>query len=268
MNPDKKAYIDRLSRLYHVAYLHDDPDATTLDGLYSGKSSRIVRLIRKAYHRGIRRGIGLAWEARQKVTLRREEDSTSHGRGEARSGWVDPAIHNDLREHVRDLEHRIEQLQATQPGADMVVGRDFMLALLEYIIDRTDGSAEHLETVSLFYSHLKNKETESMALVERLALASKAKLSDLTLLGFALGELSESEAFGDDPLGFFRRIAWGIVQNAQPKPGLIQRRWVVVRDACGIGSTQAKRLCVMFDADPAERLGDLNKSPEGDDDSE
>jgi len=250
VNPDKKAYIDRLSRLYYVACLHDDPDATTLDGLYSGKSSRIVRLIRKAYHRGIRRGIGLAWEARQKVTLRREEDPTSHGRGEARSGWVDPAIHNDLREHVRDLEHRIEQLQATQPGADMVVGRDFMLALLEYIIDRTDGSAEHLETVSLFYSHLKNKETESMALVERLALASKAKLSGLRRWDYE------------------RRIAWGIVQNAQPKPGLIQRRWVVVRDACGIGSTQAKRLCVMFDADPDERLGDPNKSPEGDDDSE
>ncbi len=42
----------------------------TLDGIYSGKSQKIHRMIRLAYLRGVRRGAGCAWDAKQPITLR------------------------------------------------------------------------------------------------------------------------------------------------------------------------------------------------------
>lgn len=41
-----------------------------IDGIYKGKSRKIYQMIRLAYARGVRRGAGCAWEARQPVTLR------------------------------------------------------------------------------------------------------------------------------------------------------------------------------------------------------
>ena len=46
---------------------------SVLDRLYSGKSHRIHSLIREAYFRGVRRGIGLVWEGAQPVTVREAE---------------------------------------------------------------------------------------------------------------------------------------------------------------------------------------------------
>ena len=42
----------------------------TLKGLYTGKSTKIHRLIQIAYGRGVRNGVGLVWSANQKVTTR------------------------------------------------------------------------------------------------------------------------------------------------------------------------------------------------------
>lgn len=43
----------------------------TLDELYTGNSRRIHKLIQAAYCRGIKRGAGMAWEARQPITFRK-----------------------------------------------------------------------------------------------------------------------------------------------------------------------------------------------------
>ena len=45
-----------------------------LDGVYEGKSGRLHRLVRLAYLRGLRDGARYAWESRQPVVPRGEED--------------------------------------------------------------------------------------------------------------------------------------------------------------------------------------------------
>ncbi len=83
MNPDKATYIERVT-----AWLmpdQRDPDLATearegmsLDGVYSGSSARIHRLVRLAYLRGVRRGAGAAWEGMQPIGLR-DDDSPKAG---------------------------------------------------------------------------------------------------------------------------------------------------------------------------------------------
>jgi hypothetical protein len=48
---------------------------TGLDGVYKGKSWKTTRMVKLAFLRGVRRGAGLAWEARQPVVLRASETS-------------------------------------------------------------------------------------------------------------------------------------------------------------------------------------------------
>lgn len=69
----RKEYVDRL-----CGWLTRDDkelaeavgDKSGLDGVYRGTSKRIVWLLRVAYHRGVRRGCGLAWEAKQPIGFR------------------------------------------------------------------------------------------------------------------------------------------------------------------------------------------------------
>lgn len=73
-NADKAAYVERLTRWLMP---DDDPElaaearaSMSLDGVYKGGSRRIMRMIRLAYLRGVRRGAAIAWNARQPVGLR------------------------------------------------------------------------------------------------------------------------------------------------------------------------------------------------------
>lgn len=74
MHPDKAHYIERLTSWLMPKEADPDREAvlehTTLDGLYRGKSTKIRRLIRIAYLRGVRRGASIAWDARQPICLR------------------------------------------------------------------------------------------------------------------------------------------------------------------------------------------------------
>ena len=56
--PPRGDFIDRVS-----LGLPGASESSSLDGVYTGKSARISGLVRTAYRRGIRRGIGLAWDA-------------------------------------------------------------------------------------------------------------------------------------------------------------------------------------------------------------
>ena len=73
MNPNRRAFVERLSGWLRSRLSDEMAEACeppTLDGLYTGKSKRIHRLIRIAYHRGVRRGVGIVWEAQQPITFR------------------------------------------------------------------------------------------------------------------------------------------------------------------------------------------------------
>ena len=45
-------------------------ERTSIDGIYTGRSVKIKRAVYLAHLRGIRRGVAIAWEARQPITLR------------------------------------------------------------------------------------------------------------------------------------------------------------------------------------------------------
>lgn len=45
----------------------------TLDGIYDGKSQKIHRMIRLAYLRGVQRGAGIVWNAKQGISLRNDD---------------------------------------------------------------------------------------------------------------------------------------------------------------------------------------------------
>ena len=69
----KSDYVERLTRHSFIGVdpsLVADAQEPNLDGVYSGKSSRIRRLIRVAFLRGIRRGVGISWESQQPVAVR------------------------------------------------------------------------------------------------------------------------------------------------------------------------------------------------------
>ncbi len=76
-NPEREAFIEKITG-WLVSFGKDEEFArearrgTTLDGVYKGKSAKIHRLVRLAYMRGVRRGAGLAWDAKQKITTREE----------------------------------------------------------------------------------------------------------------------------------------------------------------------------------------------------
>lgn len=63
---DKKDFVVRFGR-----FILDNPERgmSTLDGLYAGKSQKIHLLIKEAYDRGVRSGIGAVWEGRQRIYL-------------------------------------------------------------------------------------------------------------------------------------------------------------------------------------------------------
>ena len=77
INPhaDRDAYVDKLA-----SWMEADSArigrCVTLDGIYAGKSRRIYEMVRLAYRRGIRRGLALAWEAKQPITIRSQEALT------------------------------------------------------------------------------------------------------------------------------------------------------------------------------------------------
>ena len=75
MNQKKKEFINRVSKWIRGSLSEDllkETDSATLDGLYRGRSTKIHRLILIAYHRGIRRGVGMVWDAKQPITTRDE----------------------------------------------------------------------------------------------------------------------------------------------------------------------------------------------------
>jgi hypothetical protein len=78
----RNEYVERLTRWLMPD--RDDPELAaqareraSLDGVYTGKSARIQRLIRLAYLRGVRRGAGCAWEAKQPFSLRDAADDAT-----------------------------------------------------------------------------------------------------------------------------------------------------------------------------------------------
>lgn len=50
-----------------------------------------------------------------------------------------------------------------------------------------------------------------------------------------------------------RRVAWGVVHNANKGPP--QPRWVKVKAATALGSTSSVALCEEFGADPYQIVG-------------
>jgi len=76
-HPDRDAYVEKLTAW--IVDADKDPELSrdarltpSLDHLYHGKSQKIRRLIRVAYLRGVRRGAGMAWDARQPIVPRFE----------------------------------------------------------------------------------------------------------------------------------------------------------------------------------------------------
>jgi hypothetical protein len=63
-------YIERRAKWLIPASDTDSWSSMTLDGIYSGSSERIVRMIQIAYRRGVRRGLAAAWNAKQPIGLR------------------------------------------------------------------------------------------------------------------------------------------------------------------------------------------------------
>jgi hypothetical protein len=76
MNKDRADFVERAVGWLIDSSPNDDEirDAArarmTLDGLYSGKSRRIYRLIKIAYLRGARRGASAVWEGMQPIVPR------------------------------------------------------------------------------------------------------------------------------------------------------------------------------------------------------
>lgn len=72
-------FVERLTcwmlRKRDAEYAKDATASSYLDKLYEGSSARIARLISIAYHRGVRRGVGLVWESRQRIGLRASADA-------------------------------------------------------------------------------------------------------------------------------------------------------------------------------------------------
>ena len=73
MNEEKAKFIDRATRWLMPV---NDPEMLelamekmTLDGIYTGKSMRIHRMIRLAYARGARKGAASVWDGQQPVTV-------------------------------------------------------------------------------------------------------------------------------------------------------------------------------------------------------
>lgn len=72
---EKAAYVERLSAWLvdadRIGELSAAARASTgLDGVYEGRSQRLRLLVRLAYLRGVRRGVAIAWDAKQPIGLR------------------------------------------------------------------------------------------------------------------------------------------------------------------------------------------------------
>ena len=74
MNEERAEFIDRatswLMPKNDPEMLEQAMEKMTLDGIYTGKSMRIHRMIRLAYARGARKGAASVWDGQQPVTLR------------------------------------------------------------------------------------------------------------------------------------------------------------------------------------------------------
>jgi hypothetical protein len=63
--------VDGMAKIDQDPLLADEArERMTLDGVYSGKSERLLRMVRLAYLRGVRRGAYSVWEGQQPVVLR------------------------------------------------------------------------------------------------------------------------------------------------------------------------------------------------------
>jgi hypothetical protein len=63
--------IDGMAKTYRDPELADEArERASLDGVYTGKSMRLHRMVRLAYLRGVRRGAYSVWEGQQPITLR------------------------------------------------------------------------------------------------------------------------------------------------------------------------------------------------------
>ena len=67
---DRDEYIECVTKHIVPSGDIDSWSSMTLDGIYSGDSERISRMIQIAYRRGVRRGAAAAWSVKQKVTVR------------------------------------------------------------------------------------------------------------------------------------------------------------------------------------------------------
>lgn len=84
MNPretSRAEYVDYFARWGTERLPEEDKQAIQakhgLDGVYSGRSLKIHRLLRIAYYRGIRTGVGRVWEAHQPIGLRDQTEASS-----------------------------------------------------------------------------------------------------------------------------------------------------------------------------------------------
>ena len=69
----RKEYVDRYCNFYVTMKEDgDERELNHLGGLYEGKSQKIHNLIRRAYHRGMRKGMSIIWGSKQKISLREE----------------------------------------------------------------------------------------------------------------------------------------------------------------------------------------------------
>lgn len=75
MELDRDEYIRKVVGFLVPSSDREAWEALTLDGVYSGASPYVRRLVEIAYRRGVRRGAAAAWSARQPAQLRREEPS-------------------------------------------------------------------------------------------------------------------------------------------------------------------------------------------------
>ena len=63
--------VDGMAKTYCDPKLAEEARARMgLDGVYTGKSMRLHRMVRLAYLRGVRRGAYSVWEGQQPVVLR------------------------------------------------------------------------------------------------------------------------------------------------------------------------------------------------------
>lgn len=106
--------------------------SVSMDGVYTGRSSRILRIARLAYARGVRRGASCAWSAQQPVTTR----------GNAPLGWKHVPYDDAHRRRVRSEAMHIADTNrgpgAALPGSQL--SRDICEELVRLDAERRSVS--------------------------------------------------------------------------------------------------------------------------------